>query len=441
MTKLALEWFLGDNLLKRSYSRLLTVGTFLGVTAVIVVLTLFANYYRAVEDTIMGVNPHISIVKEAFSSADIDFVRDLMAGYEDEVVAWQPAVELTTSAVVSSVEPFGVQCTSVEAPSVCFDPLLRAPREGEEARLAEGYRIKRVKASNLRLRGIEVHDGRSLMDLSKVMDVKAGERDLDRLVAENMKMGCIFDRSFFHGASKLDDFLVTLPGQQDEGPFSFRLLTTLNLGTKRSEHPVFITSLANVRRILQKPDFINSVDIRLRDPHQAQLMSSELAGRLAARGMRTRSWIDLDEGSFRLLRTLKLVILVVVFSVLVVAALSITSALSLTVMQNKRKIAILRSMGFRDLNIYRMLLLKCGRIGTMGLTTGLAGGYLVSLLLLAVPGIRTGLSKLGVRNPEIHFEAGDLALLALATLLLYIIVALVPARAACRIDPVEGLQA
>ncbi len=438
-----IELFLGNNLVKPSYARFLVLGSILGIASIIIVFSLFANYYQAVEQLLMGVNPHLSLHKEAFSSADWERTTAALAESGELVVAFEPAIDLTVNSVVSAVESFPVVCVDEAGGSSCFD-FEQADRHTPESLRGEtGFEIEKTRVANLRLRGIVVAGGASLTDVHKVMDVRTSADDLDRLNLgpdQGMPMACLFERTFFHGAGKLDDFLVTLPGV-DGGPGRhFRLLSTINLGMKQGEHPLFITSLEHARTMLDRPGFYNTIEVRLRDPYAATDLAKRLQAVLAADGVTVRTWIEMDAGSFRLLEVLRRVIFIVIFSVMVVAALGIISALSLVVMENRRKIAILRAMGLRDLNIYLALIIKCWKIACGGLVAGIAAGYAGSALLLWVPGFRQGLAKMGILEPGVLIEPRDVALLAAATLLLYFIVAMIPARDACRIDAVEGLQ-
>ena len=140
------------------------------------------------------------------------------------------------------------------------------------------------------------------------------------------------------------------------------------------------------------------------------------------------------------LDVLRRVIFVVIFSVMVVAALGIVSTLSLVVMENRGKIAILRAMGLRDSNIYLALVLECWQIAGLGLLAGIGLGWAGSAGLLWLPGFRNGLAKMGITDPRVLIEPTNVLLLTVATLLLFFIVAMIPARDACRIDAVEGLR-
>ncbi len=437
-----IELFLGDNLIKAGYSRFLVLGSILGIAAIIIVFSLFANYYRAVEQLLMGVNPHLSLHREGFSDDDWQKSMEALAGHGDLVVAVDRALDLRVNAVVSAVDSFPVVCVDQGEGSSCLDFEHAGGTDAASLRQEVGFEIKKTRVGDLRLRGIVVTEGTSVTELHQVMDVHTSDRELDRLnlgPAQEMPMACLFERTFFHGASKLDDFLVTLPAV-GTAPGHFRLLSTINLGMKQGQHPLLITSLENARTLLGRPGFYNTIEVRLRDPHLAAGLAEQLSAALAGDGITARSWIEMEAGSFRLLEVLRRVIFVVIFSVMVVAALGIISTLSLVVMENRAKIAILRAMGLRDLNIYLALILKCWKIAVTGLMLGMAAGYAGSGLLLWLPGFRQGLAKMGISEPQVLVEPRDAVLLAVATLLLYLIVAMIPARDACRIDAVEGLQ-
>jgi ABC-type lipoprotein release transport system permease subunit len=439
-----IEIMLGRNLVKPNYARFLTIGTILGIAAVIVVQSLFANYYRAVEQHLLGLHPHLAVTKESISPAEVE-KWSLALGRHDGIVAAAPAIDLVTNAVVSEVETHPVVCADGAGGPACFDFMKAAAGAALTPRQAMGYEIERTRVANVRLRGLVVDGSVPLHSVRRLMDVRTSADELRRLAlgpAEGMPMACLFDRTFFHGAQALDDFLVRLPATHrdgDEGRL-FRLVSTLNLGMQRSEHPNFITSLESARQLLGRPGFANVFEIYVRDPHEAPGLAQDLAPTLGG-DVEITTWIDRDAGSFRLLDVLRTVIFIILFSVVVIAALGIVSTLSLVVMENRPTIAILRAMGLRDRNLYVALILKCWQIAAVGLLCGTVLGFAASSLLLQVPGFRQGLAKMGVPAPEVLVDPGGLAVLVVATLLLYLAVALVPARDACRIDPVEGLHA
>ncbi len=457
------EILLGQTLVKRSYGRILILGSVLGVTAVVVVLALFASYYHAVERHMLGIHPHLALRKSNISSDDR---RSLEVAIRSSnlVKRVTPAIDVVLNAAISQVASHQVVCVDDTEKSSCFDFTASETRSPEGLRSATGFEITRRRVGNIRLRGI-VTDSSSAAGISRIMDVRASENDLERLDGpdQGMSLACLFDRTLFHGASRLDDFLVTLPsaGATSETPgtptsdagtvsaqavsgdigLTFRLLSTLNLGMRRTEYPIFVTSLDGARQLVGRPGWINALEVELHDPYAAPDLARQLEMEITSDGLEIESWIDRDSGSsFQLLEVLRRVIFTVIFSVVVIAALGIVSTLSLVVLENRRKIAILKAMGLRNRSLYLALAIKCWQIATLGLALGSAAGYAASLALMSSPGFRQGLAKLGITEPRVLLQPGDLLLLAIATLVLYSIVALIPARNACRIDAVEGLQ-
>ncbi len=437
-----LERLIGRSLLKTGYRRLLILGSVLGIAAVIVVQALFASYYRAVEQHLLGLHPHLALRAETIDAAGRAVWEQALAAYGDQVVAVTPAIDLVVSAEVSAVRSHSVVCVDQDEGPACFDFLSADEVPAEGLRDARGYEVMKRRVGRLRLRGIAV-DGASAEGVRRIMDVQASGDDLRRLELgpeEGMPMACLFDRTFFHGASRLDEFLVTLPAAGEASGHLFRLLSTVNLGMKRTQHPVFVTSLASARRLLSRPGFTNVLEVELRDPRAAPELARALAGGAAIPGGRVETWRDRDAGSFRLLEVLRRVIFTVVFSVVMIAGLAIGSTLSLVVLEGRRKIAMLKALGLRHGTLYSALILKCWQIATLSLVAGSALGLIASEGLLRVPGFRQGLAKMGITDPQVLVQGSDLALLAVATFLLYLVVALLPARQACRIDVVEGLQ-
>ncbi len=437
------ELFLGNNLVKRNYGRLLTLGSILGIASVTVVFSLFDNYYRAVERLLLGIHPHVSLHKEGFDDADQERVTAALARLGDRLVDSSPAIDIAVDSVVSAAESFPVVCVGEAPDASCFDFSQANRPSADEVRQAIGFEVDKTRTSQLHLKGVVVRDGETLTDIRRVMDVRTSDEDLERLnlgARESMPMACLLERTLFHNATPLDDFLLELPGLDGGTRHFFRLLSTVNLGLKQGQHPLFVTSLANVQEILARPGFYNTIEVRLDRADAATEAAGVLRAALEGSGISVKTWSERDAGAFRLLDVLRRVIFVVIFSVLIVAALGIVSTLSLVVMENRRKIAILRAMGLRNRNIYAALILKCWQIAGIALVAGVGLGWVASAGLLHLPGFRQGLAKMGIQDPQVLIDPVGLTFLTLATLALFFIVAMIPARDACRIDAVGGLQ-
>ncbi len=430
-------------LVKASYARYLTLGAVLGVASVIVVLSLFANYVRAAQVHLTGIHPHLAIRKASITHQDRVRVASVLASLGAAIVGHAPAIDLAIEAEITEADTTPVVCAERAGERGCYDFANAERMRGWTLREATGFELGKTRVGAVRLRGIEVDSqGGTLLDLTRVLDVRASAEDLVRLeqgAREGMPPAVLFERTFFHGAKPLDDFLVAFEASGAGDPRHVRLLSTINLGLARSQHPVIIASLEQAQELLGRTGFVNVIDVRLRQPERADAIAATLAVTLEPDGFSVDSWRQADAGAFRLLGVLGVVTTLVISSVVLIAAMSIASTLSLVVIESRRTIAMLRALGLRDRGIFATLLLAAGRIAGLGLVGGTALGVAASAALLELPGFRGGLAKMGIRQPDVVIEPASLAILSVATLALFFVVAWAPARAACRVDPVEGL--
>lgn len=464
VARLSFHRFLGPVLVPRRYSRFLIAGCALGVAAILVVVSLFSNYYRAVEVQLLGVHPHLSIGRPDGSAlgprelGEIRSVVEELAG----VVAAAPALDRSLRIRLASVTTHSCHCRGRGDTSTYFDFQAAGGSasiiDKTELRAATGFELDRAKSARVRLRGLHLEPGEeavSTVELERVLDVRRPDLGLDRVAqgqSQKRPMAGYFERQLFQGASTYDDFLIiSTPevaefgsaqiggsfGLGESEPEQFRLLSTLHLGLRQGARPLLVTSLDNATRLSGLG--ANRFEIRLEEPGRAPELARALGRNLESLELEVAAWLDQDEGALRLLGVLRWVILVVASSIMLVAALGVLSTLSLVVMEGRSKIAMMRAMGLRDRPVFLALALECLRIAAVGLGSGTLLGLAGSWALLRVPGFVEGLAKMGITHPEVSLRPSDVAAVALATCILFLGVAWWPAREACRIDPVRGL--
>lgn len=425
-----LELFLGRKLIRGSYASLLAGGAALGVAGALTVLALFNNYYRATVRMLVGAHPHLLVSSDRkLDERDLASIRMALAALVgDGVEISQPALHLRLPLRVEVVRRLRVPCFTGTR-QACADPGLLPPPDVpyRSAWVESGSRSGLVD-----LRGVTV-TGRTTV--AQIEHVLAAAQGLDRL-GRGDPPACILEDTLVPGLVFHDDLLITGPGARD---LHVMALGTLGLGLGSGEVPLMLTSLELAQRLAGRPGEINALEVRLSDAEAAPRLAALLRNRFGT-AHRVTSWAEQAGGAHELLAVLRAVIFLVSFSVVVVAALAVISTLSLIVAENAARIAILRSMGLRDRTIYRVFALRCTGIAAVGLAVGLAVGCGATEVLLRQEGVRDALARMGVADPALLVRGVDVALLVLGTILTFVVTALVPARHACRVDVVRGLQ-
>ncbi len=131
---------------------------------------------------------------------------------------------------------------------------------------------------------------------------------------------------------------------------------------------------------------------------------------------------------------------VILALIVLVAAFNIVSTLFMVVLEKRRDIGVLKSLGATRGAVMRIFLWEGILIGGLGTLLGvlLGGGLILALArypIVRLPGDVYFIEKLPVRP-----EAGDFAAVVAAALALCLVAAWYPAWRASRLDPVDAIR-
>jgi lipoprotein-releasing system permease protein len=215
---------------------------------------------------------------------------------------------------------------------------------------------------------------------------------------------------------------------------TFQIVGIFHTGRAQYDEGQAFVSLKRVQSLMNRPNRVNNIVVKLKDPYAAQAVAAKIEARA---GYKSVSWQEQSEDLMSTLMIRNIIMYSVVSAVLIVAAFGIYNIISTVVMEKQRDIAILRSMGFHARDIERIFLFQGAVLGLAGCATGLPLGMMI------MAGLMTLEFKFPGSDP-IHLPldwswvqfaiAGGFAISAST------FAALMPARKAARVQPVEILR-
>lgn len=134
--------------------------------------------------------------------------------------------------------------------------------------------------------------------------------------------------------------------------------------------------------------------------------------------------------------------------VVLVASLNIISSLIMLVKEKGRGIAILRTMGASQSSILRIFIMAGTGVGVVGTAAGVLLGVIVCWNIQGIQRFMNWVSGAEVWDPTIRFlseiparmNPGETLAVVLLSLALSFLAAIIPARRAAKLDPVEALR-
>ena len=174
------------------------------------------------------------------------------------------------------------------------------------------------------------------------------------------------------GASPASSFEVL--GRSSE---SVPIVGVFSLGFRGVTNRLLVTNLGSARALVGSGG-TSVLGLSLRDAYSAPEAAASIAPFLTTRGFRARSWSSLASQDFESLRVLRWIMLLVSGLSFLISGISIRNTLAITVLERRREIGVLRSMGVRDGTIRWVFLCLALGIGLAGMIVGIPVGTALS---------------------------------------------------------------
>jgi lipoprotein-releasing system permease protein len=215
----------------------------------------------------------------------------------------------------------------------------------------------------------------------------------------------------------------------------FKIVGIFKTGRSGYDRGQAFVNLKRVQSLLDRPNRINSILIKLADPQTALDKSKDIEKVI---GYKAESWQEQSEDLMNTLSIRNKIMYTVVSAVLIVAAFGIYNVISTVVMEKHRDIAILKSIGFQSSDIRRIFLIQGVLLGIAGNLLGLPLGILfmkgMSQIRFKPPGSSDVISM------PISWGWEQFAIAALFAVSAAIMAAYLPARKGAKLLPVDVLR-
>ncbi len=233
----------------------------------------------------------------------------------------------------------------------------------------------------------------------------------------------------------------------------FRVVGLFTSGLYTYDSAFGFTSIPASQAFYELGDRVTGVEVKLADMFEAPAMSRAILAAIGAtpspdvepltpavRGLRANNWIELNRNLFTWMKLEKTVMFVILALIVLVAAFNIVSTLFMVVLEKRRDIGVLKSLGATRALVLQVFLAEGVLIGGLGTGLGAVLGYALIEVLQRYPFVRLPGDVYFIERLPVRPEAGDFAAVILAALVLCLAAALYPAwRAAC-LEPIDAIR-
>ncbi len=383
------------------------LGVALGVTSMIVVLSVMDGFEAELKKRLMASDVHILITPTA-QMADFD------AGFVPRSAVEEK--DLTAkSGWAQEIDQF--------YPVVSTEAILKIRKQ------VAGVVLKGVSEGRLALVRSQVHEG------GQIQAPQTGTELAHVLVGQEL--------AYELGLSAGETVTLISP-TETEGPGStvprlkrYQIEGIYESGIPEQElHEVF-TSPEAVQSFLRHSGVATSWEMTVKHFDKAPMVAESLKKLLPE--FKVQDWIDLNSHLFHSLRLERASMSIILAFIIIVASFNIVTTLTLMVLEKKKEISILKAMGARDGEISAIFIAEGLLIGGVGIVGGMLSGFLICVVLRKYPIIQLP-EVFYDRTLPVTFDSGYYIGVGVSAVLIVLAACLYPGRRAARIQPIEGIR-
>jgi putative ABC transport system permease protein len=222
-----------------------------------------------------------------------------------------------------------------------------------------------------------------------------------------------------------------------------RIVGLFTTGVADMDESTFQMTLADAKRLLRTGDGTQSIIVMLKDYRGSEEAARRISALLNDKDLAVTPWTAIGDYS-KLIKFDERVFNDIMFVVLFLGAFIITNIMTMVVMERRREIGILKSMGFSRAEVLVLFLWEGALLGLLGGLAGSAAGLAVNTVF-ALRGMdfsaALGTLKLPMDNVVYTVVSlpVTLGIVLLATLVAGL-VSLVPSRRAARMNAVDSIK-
>ena len=375
-------------------------GVFVGLAAIIIVLSVENGFHQELTNRILGATPHVVVAKYSFEPIPYATEGDSL----QREIAQVPGVV--------SVAPFIYAKTLVRSVNGVEGVVIRGvdPQHESEITSISGTIVQ----------------GRFAFDSSGVVIGVELARVLGLSVGDTLNLA-----SPFGGTMTAFGFVPRTR--------YFRVNGIFDSGMYEYNSSFIYLSLAGIQQFLGMENMVTGFEVSVKDVYASDRVARRITRQLGY-PYRATDWIMQNRSLFTALRLEKVVTFIVLVLIVLVAAFNIIGMLTMMVIRKTREIGILKAIGAKPSTVTRIFVLVGGLIGIIGTVAGAGCGLVACWLLnkyrfVSLPG-----DVYFIKNLPVQVQAQDFVVVCAAAIVITFAATVYPALKAAKLVPLEAIR-
>lgn len=384
-------------------SMLSVAGITIGVAALIIVLSVFNGFGSLVQSFLINFDPHLRIEALTPDAASIE----------------------------NNIKHFITESKEVKG----FTPFVSGKVLAYRSNLTQIVTIK----------GISEESGKSIYGIDK--NIVFGKYDLSN---ENRIGGVVIGLRLADKLQALTGDTLTLISPvgieraitQFSFPVSQKFIITGIFNSNNNDYDLgyIFCSLPAGQKLLGYRNKVQGYELTLNDIDRSYQIKDELEKIVDDKEYAVNTWYDFHKELYSVMQIERWAAYIILSLIIAVASFNILGSLSMSVIEKKRDIGVLRSMGANEKSIIRIFMHEGILVGALGTLAGVLIGYFVLFLQIKYNIYPLDPSQYKINSLPVEVRISDFFYITGAAILLSFLASLYPAKRAAKVNPIESIK-
>ncbi len=364
----------------------------------------------------------ISIIGIALGVAATIVVMGVMTGFTEEIrskiLGLKPNILVQTFGTMSDISQTLEKIEKING-VIASSPVI----------WEEGIIQYRNRAKGIIIKGIDYPKEIKVTDLKKY--IKGGD-------VSSSKDGILIGEELAKNLGiRISDKVSIISPQLNSQ--EFKVKGFFNSGMYEYDNSLVFLSLEDTQKLFVLGNEYSGIQVKIKDVFKAEDMKKKLQSVLGPMCI-VKTWQETDRTLFEALKLEKIAMFTILTLIVIVASFNIASTLVVMVMEKRRQIGILKSLGATSGDIRRIFLYQGSIIGFCGTISGCAIGFILGIVLKKYHFISLPEEVYSISSLPIKLEWSVFVVVGLLAFCISILATIYPSSRASKLGVAETLR-
>lgn len=198
--------------------------------------------------------------------------------------------------------------------------------------------------------------------------------------------------------------------------------------------------LKEAQNILGLKNQVQGYDIRLKDINKSNSVKEKLTAAINNNSLTVNSWYDFHKDLYSVMQIERWAAYIILSLIIAIATFNILGSLTMSVIEKKRDIGVLTSLGATEKSILKIFMFEGLLIGVIGTICGALLGYLVCYIQIKYNIYPLDPLQYKINSLPIEPRVFDFFAVGIASILLSFFASLYPAKRASKVNALDAIK-